>query len=82
MCEIESHFVSRDVPGQRDIGTRKFLCPGTKGQRDVPVCPGTFFPAETLDKRGPAEIAKPNLAYSLKISFLRLHLKKLTILRI
>ena len=33
-------------------------------------------------KRGPAEIAKPNLAYSLKMSSLRLHLKKLNILRI
>ena len=30
---------SRDrgfCPGQRDIGTRKFFCPRTKGQRDVP----------------------------------------------
>ena len=33
-------------------------------------------------KRDPAEIAKPNLAYFLKISSLRLHLKKLNILRI
>ena len=24
------------VPGQRDAGTRKCCCPGTKGQRDVP----------------------------------------------
>ena len=43
----EGYFVpGRDgteefVPGQRDTGTRIFFCPGTKGQRDVPVCPGT-----------------------------------------
>ena len=24
------------VPGQRDSGTRKLFCPGTKGQWDVP----------------------------------------------
>ena len=29
-------FAPALVPGQRDTGTRKFLCPGTKGQRDVP----------------------------------------------
>ena len=28
-------FAPALVPGQRDTGTRKFLCPGTKGQRDV-----------------------------------------------
>ena len=27
------------VQGQRDIGTRKYFCPGTKGQRDVPWKP-------------------------------------------
>ena len=32
-------ILSWDVPGQKicpDTGTRKFLCPGTKGQWDVP----------------------------------------------
>jgi hypothetical protein len=29
-------FAPALVPGQRDTGTRKFFCPGTKGQRDVP----------------------------------------------
>ena len=29
-------FVPALVPGQKDTGTRKFLCPGTKGHRDVP----------------------------------------------
>ena len=29
-------FAPALVLGQRDTGTRKFLCPGTKGQRDVP----------------------------------------------
>ena len=31
-------FAPALVPGQRDTGTRKFFCPGTKGQRDVPSC--------------------------------------------
>ena len=29
-------FAPALVPGQRDTGTRKLFCPGTKGQRDVP----------------------------------------------
>ena len=29
-------FAPSLVPGQRDTGTRKFFCAGTKGQRDVP----------------------------------------------
>ena len=29
-------FAAALVPGQRDSGTRKLFCPGTKGQRDVP----------------------------------------------
>ena len=35
-------FTPALVPGQRDSGTRKYFCPGTKGQRNVPsqIVPG------------------------------------------
>ena len=33
--------------GERDIGTRRFLCPWTKG-RPIPISPGTSHPVETL----------------------------------
>ena len=38
MRSLSRDFCSALVLGQRDTGTRKFLCPGTKGQRDVPFC--------------------------------------------
>ena len=45
-------FAPALVPGQRDIGTRKIFCPGTKGQRDVlsRFVPGR--PVKTLNYKG------------------------------
>ena len=41
-------FAPALVPGQRDTRTRKFLCPGTKGQQDVPFRFVPGCPMETL----------------------------------
>ena len=41
-------FAAALVPEQRDSGTRKLFCPGTKGQRDVPSWIVPEHPLETL----------------------------------
>ena len=48
MCKIESHFVLRDVQGQRSLYQDFccYSCPGTKGQRDKETF--SNHPLETL----------------------------------
>ena len=38
------------LPLSRDTGARKFLCPGTKGQRDIPSCGNANFNSPLIFK--------------------------------
>ena len=48
-------FAPAPVPGQRDNGTRKNFCPGTKGQRDGPsrFVPSRFVPGRPAGRPVP-----------------------------